>query len=188
MDVSISSNFERYLFYLAGEESSTLASWMRTFEATGDLFVPYTLLDKARQDFVSHSANRSEIIVTMRDFWHKENYLLSPQSATAVAGIRYVGRDGANTVCMCTSHPGKFREAVELALIDSPPPPRPLQLESLLALPVRSQRLPLRHEAVKAFIKKKAIVDKGDMQLYYFSIGVAALAILGIFVLGQKRK
>jgi threonine synthase len=35
MDISVSSNFERYLFYLAGGNAETLASWMDSFESSG---------------------------------------------------------------------------------------------------------------------------------------------------------
>jgi threonine synthase len=35
MDISVSSNFERYLFYLAGANAETLASWMDSFESSG---------------------------------------------------------------------------------------------------------------------------------------------------------
>ena len=37
MDICVSSNFERYLFFLAGNDSATLASWMNMFEETKKL-------------------------------------------------------------------------------------------------------------------------------------------------------
>jgi threonine synthase len=188
MDISVSSNFERYLFYLADEESNTLASWMRVFEATGDLSVPYSLLNKARNDFSSHCANRSEIITTMRDFYQKENYLLCPHSATAVAGMRFLDLDGSNTVCLCTAHPAKFKDAVDLALVNccSQPDP-PAILEGLKNLPVRTHHMDAKYEDVKAFIQKRALVDTEDRELYFLSLGVAAIALIAIFSLRGRK-
>merc|ERR1719326_1836640 len=40
MDIQISSNFERYLFYLFQEDSGKLATAMASFKATGKLHVP----------------------------------------------------------------------------------------------------------------------------------------------------
>ena len=39
MDICVSSNFERYLFHLAGDDSTTLAKWMKDFETTGKLTI-----------------------------------------------------------------------------------------------------------------------------------------------------
>jgi len=99
MDISISSNFERYLYYLADENSSVLASWMRIFESTGNLSVPYRTLHRARDDFCSHASNREEIITTMRMVYEKERCLLCPHTATAVAGMKVLDLDPSTTVC-----------------------------------------------------------------------------------------
>ena len=38
MDICVSSNFERYLFFLAGNDASKLAEWMKTFEEMNKIF------------------------------------------------------------------------------------------------------------------------------------------------------
>ncbi|CAN0343625.1 unnamed protein product, partial [Hapterophycus canaliculatus] len=35
MDICVSSNFERYLFHLSGDDGEVLAGWLKGFEATG---------------------------------------------------------------------------------------------------------------------------------------------------------
>jgi threonine synthase len=37
MDISVSSNFERYLYYLSGEDPVVLSAWMDQFETTGEV-------------------------------------------------------------------------------------------------------------------------------------------------------
>jgi len=39
MDICVSSNFERYLFHLAGDDATTLSSWIQAFENTGKLTI-----------------------------------------------------------------------------------------------------------------------------------------------------
>ncbi|EJK66715.1 hypothetical protein THAOC_12335 [Thalassiosira oceanica] len=39
MDICVSSNFERYLYHLSGEDSATLVGWMKGFETTGKLTI-----------------------------------------------------------------------------------------------------------------------------------------------------
>jgi len=52
MDISVSSNFERYLFYLAGN-TTILTQWMNDFESTGSITVPKKAYKKAISEFTS---------------------------------------------------------------------------------------------------------------------------------------
>ena len=142
MDISVSSNFERYLYYLAGESSDLLSSWMNTFESTGQITVPTEALHAAQQDFCSFTADKLTILRTMKGLHDKEGYLVCPHTATAVAAVQSLlaaaapasatttsavgtaaGNDaGASSdhssayVCLATAHAAKFEEAVQLAL------------------------------------------------------------------------
>ncbi|KAJ1404495.1 threonine synthase, partial [Ochromonadaceae sp. CCMP2298] len=80
MDISVSSNFERYLYFLAGEDGATLHAWMETFEATGQLTVPPSALRQARSDFSSFTADKALIVHTMAQVYKSENYLLCPHT------------------------------------------------------------------------------------------------------------
>merc|ERR1719230_1647527 len=53
MDIGISSNFERYLFYLFGQDAAVLAKAMGGFKSTGKLHVEPPELEAARKDFAS---------------------------------------------------------------------------------------------------------------------------------------
>ena len=61
MDISISSNFERYLFELAGRDHDKLKRWMTGFEATGELSLEGDLLEKAREDFISGRGDEEQV-------------------------------------------------------------------------------------------------------------------------------
>jgi threonine synthase len=80
MDISVPSNFERFLYYLADESSQQLKNWMEVFEATEELILDKPLLDRARQDFCSNTATKSEIIEAMRTVHAQEKYLVDPHT------------------------------------------------------------------------------------------------------------
>ena len=48
MDICVSSNFERFLFWLGGNDCATLAGWMEGFKRTGKLTLDGELLEKAQ--------------------------------------------------------------------------------------------------------------------------------------------
>ncbi len=54
MDICVSSNFERYLFALCGENPDVLRDWMLDFEKTGKLTIAGGLLTKAQDEMSSY--------------------------------------------------------------------------------------------------------------------------------------
>ena len=156
MDISISSNFERYLYYLAGESAEKLSEWMKLFESTGEISVPLDLLEVARSEFASVSSSKDNIIATMRETFDKYNYLACPHTATALFAVKTLGLLADETVCLATAHPAKFEEAVQLSLLEvAPTIPRPAELNALFDLPVRTTSLPNSLLEVQTFIREK---------------------------------
>lgn len=171
MDISVSSNFERYLYYLAGEDPARLRAWMSTFETTGAVSVTPDGLVQARSEFSSYSASGNTIIQTMRELFEDEAYLVCPHTATAVAAVvdQSVHRerckraiDNGNDsdsihVCLATAHPAKFELAVQKALYGSVKniPARPVELEELFALETRKVSLPGSLGDIIAYIRSK---------------------------------
>ena len=170
MDISVSSNFERYLYYLADESPSVLRAWMSTFESTGVLQMPEELLHRAREVFGSHATSENEIVATMSTLYREEKYLVCPHTATAVAGLQaYAASLSAGVspslspdtppvhVCLATAHPAKFELAVQRAMTtigeNEVAPPRPIELDALFNLPTRRVQLPNSLYAVKIFMR-----------------------------------
>jgi threonine synthase len=156
MDISVSSNFERYLFYLAGSSSDTLKSWMDAFEGQGEIKVPAELLMVARSELASYSSSKSDIVSAMRDVFDREKYLVCPHTATAVVAVRELGLKASRTVILATAHPAKFEEAVALALVDGRvTPARPKILNDLFVMPTRSTHLPNSLAEIESFVRSK---------------------------------
>lgn len=192
MDISISSNFERYLYYLAGESSELLNRWMEIFETTGEVNIPVKLLESARLDFMSVSSTKENIIQTMRETFDKHNYLLCPHTATAVYAVKSLKLDPQTTVCLATAHPAKFEEAVNLALCDGRQVPnRPAELSVLFNLPVRTTALTNSLTRVQSFMREKTSKLKKSSNissgLIAFSVSAIALATAA-FIIWQRSK
>ena len=200
MDISVSSNFERYLFYLAGS-AEVLADWMTAFESTGALTVSPAQLKQAQGDFLSYGSHKDEIVKVMKEFYVSEKYLFCPHTATAVAGVRKLGLPSATTVCLATAHPAKFADAVNLALSGtSEIPAIPQELNILFSLPVKKTFLPSKLRSIQAFILEK--VEKSPVKsssgpsdsvatwwLLPVGVSLSAVAIvtLGLFLAARRK-
>lgn len=161
MDISVSSNFERYLFYLADCNSTKLAQWMQAFESTGQMSVEPSLLEKARTEFSSYASTKDMIVSTMRKIYDAEGYLVCPHTATAVVAVTSMNLPADRTVCLATAHPAKFEEAMTLAL--TPPrriPVRPRPLQELFSMNTRSTDLPNSLAKVQAFVRFKRTLNE----------------------------
>ena len=135
MDICVSSNFERFLFHLAGDNAATLKSWMDGFEKNGKLTVEGELLKTAQKEFLSARVALDENLATIKTSWEKDNYLLCPHTSIGVAAPAKHSLAPASTVALATAHPGKFYTAVKKAVPE--PPPLPPQLACLWDMPNR---------------------------------------------------
>jgi threonine synthase len=153
MDICVSSNFERYLFFLAGNDSEKLAQWMEKFEETKKLDIGGDLLAKAQSDFTSARADTKMTLAVMKEYNDKYNYVLCPHTAVGVSAIQQTGDVNETMVCLATAHDGKFPEAVAKAIDPMPEPPK--ELACLYGLPTRLSECPNDVRAVQDFMEKR---------------------------------
>eukprot|EP00529_Nitzschia_sp_RCC80_P022416 CAMPEP_0113459740 /NCGR_PEP_ID=MMETSP0014_2-20120614/10616_1 /TAXON_ID=2857 /ORGANISM="Nitzschia sp." /LENGTH=480 /DNA_ID=CAMNT_0000351349 /DNA_START=249 /DNA_END=1691 /DNA_ORIENTATION=- /assembly_acc=CAM_ASM_000159 len=153
MDICVSSNFERYLFFLAGNDSSKLAEWMSTFEETKKLTIDGDLLKKAQSDFSSARADTAMTLDVIKKYNEEHNYVMCPHTAVGVSAIHQTGDVEPVMVCLATAHDGKFPAAVQQAI--DPLPPAPEQLANLLDLPYRVSECPNDLKKVQDFMEHK---------------------------------
>jgi threonine synthase len=153
MDICVSSNFERYLFFLCGNDASKLAEWMKTFEETKKLTITGELLEKAQKDFTSARADTKMTLETIRDYNDKYGYILCPHTAVGISAIHQTGDVNETMVSLATAHEGKFPAAVNQIVDPLPPPPE--QLANLLDLPTRVSEFPNDLEAIQMFVQER---------------------------------
>jgi len=153
MDICVSSNFERYLFHLANDNSTTLHDWMKTFEKTGKITVTGKELEQAQKDFSSARADTTETLKTIKNYYEKHQYMLCPHSAVGVSAIEQLNEINSHTVCLATAHEAKFPAACQRAVDPLPTPPT--QLSELYSLKTRSSRCANDLKLVQTFMKGK---------------------------------
>lgn len=136
MDILVSSNFERLLWYIAYETSgrsrkaagAQLQTWMKQLKEQGKLEVSPEQLALARKDFDAERVSDGQTKETiLRYFTRKSNehhsrgsYLIDPHTAV---GFEAANRrsaspspNKAHQVVLSTAHPAKFAEAVTSSL------------------------------------------------------------------------
>ena len=153
MDIQVASNFERYLYYLRGEDSSQVVRDMEQFAATGGLDLS-ALHERVAEDFGSRAVSEEETLATIREFHSEHDYLLDPHTAVGVcAGMEFREQERP-MVCLATAHPAKFGEAVTRAIGHTPD--LPPSLAALREEDSRCQVLDADAAQIKAFVTEHA--------------------------------
>jgi len=170
MDIGISSNFERYLFYLFGEDSKRLANMMTTFNETDRLAVNKEELESARQDFLAAACTEQQTIDYISKFQKEYDYTLDPHTACGVAAVdacrSQLTPESAKhkIVVLGTAHAAKFSMAVAKAI--GRPPALPKGLADLQGKEVRFQVQPAKTGVIKQIIEQTVPDITGARNVY----------------------
>ncbi len=151
MDIQISSNLERYLYYLFDEDGAKVQSSMKIFAKHGKLFFDRWLLKKIKDDFESHMATEQDTEQTIRQLYEQTGYLIDPHTATGVFAALSSKHEGV--VCLSTAHPAKFPKAIKKAIGRFPKEPD--AIGKLKSKDKKMVVLDNNIDLVKSFIKEK---------------------------------
>ncbi|CAN8104354.1 unnamed protein product [Discula destructiva] len=134
MDILVSSNFERLLWFLAYEFAAEagmddewnkrqagqeVAAWLRDLKTAGGFSVYKAVHLSAQRGFESERVDDEQTVATIKDFYGRLGYILDPHSAVGIAAAQRSGaRAGATVphIALATAHPAKFANAVDMAL------------------------------------------------------------------------
>ncbi|KAJ5510449.1 Tryptophan synthase beta subunit-like PLP-dependent enzymes superfamily [Penicillium expansum] len=123
MDILVSSNFERLLWFLSyqtanGTEAERrkhacedVSGWLNELKTNGGFQVPSAVLEAAKVDFERSWSGSAKSSKT-------GGYILDPHTAVGVAATRrsLARNPDATHISLSTAHPAKFASAVDLAL------------------------------------------------------------------------
>lgn len=137
MDILVSSNFERLMWFLAKDFSSTaglndefnkkqagqeVSAWYQSLKTTGGFGpVHQDILENGRLNFESERVSDPQTLETIKACYEQTGYVLDPHTAVGVAASRRsIDRTGSHIqhISLSTAHPAKFSGAVTLALKD----------------------------------------------------------------------
>ncbi|MFT4711824.1 MAG: threonine synthase [Candidatus Azotimanducaceae bacterium] len=149
MDIQVSSNFERYLYYALDGSSEKVREFMFSFAETGSASIPFNT-PSFDQQFAAGSASNEQTLATIRQLYESEAYVADPHTAVGLHVGRQFRRPGVPVVHLATAHPAKFDSAIELALPEVHP--THATLEALKGLQTRKSSLKVDEKALKEFI------------------------------------
>ncbi len=118
MDILISSNLERMLYYLSDGDCELVAALMAELAETGRYEVPADLLARIQEVFGCGWASEAEVSEAIRSCWEGHGYLIDPHTACGYHVLeRTPAAPGARArVLLSTASPYKFPRAVADAL------------------------------------------------------------------------
>lgn len=196
MDICVSSNFERYLFHVFGEDPEVLRSLMEGFEGRGQpvttivgsseknkLAVTSKTLEKARADFASERAPTKDTLDVIRQYNDKHQYLFCPHSAVGVVAAIKLGMADESMVCLATAHAGKFYDAVSKAIKELPP--LPPALAAVQTLPMRHTDVPNDLKECERIVMQRSGLLENDGKHLPLGLVLALPAIILMLIFGK---
>ena len=150
MDIQVSSNFERALYWAMDGDAGATAQLMAELRDDGGFTIPQGALQALREIYASGRASEAETEATIRDTYVATGELLCPHSAVGVKVAAEHLVPGTPMITLATAHPAKFPDAVEAAtgLRPSLPP----HLAALMAGAERVTQVENNAAALKSLI------------------------------------
>lgn len=166
MDILISSNLERLLFHLAGEDDALIRRWFAQLAETGRYAVTPEVKEKLQAEFVGGFCDDQAAEETIHRLFAAYGYLCDPHTAVAVKVheeyVRETG-DDTRTIIASTASPYKFCGSVLPAVTDIPVPEDPFAQMELLrqvsGMAAPASLMGLREKAVRF----TGSIEKGQM-------------------------
>ena len=112
MDILISSNLERLLYYMSGCDNEYIASLMKDLKESGKYQVKDEILSKIQEEFTSGFATNEETQKTISEVYKKDGYLLDPHTAVAYKVFMENKDEKHPSVILSTASPYKFTKSV----------------------------------------------------------------------------
>ena len=114
MDIQISSNFERLLFDILGEDDKKVSLLMNNLKTKGFFKLDQEAVKIIKKDFCAEKINDKEVLDIIKNFNLESKFILDPHTATAFGAVKKI-KNLSETIILGTAHPYKFLETVKKA-------------------------------------------------------------------------
>lgn len=119
MDILISSNLERLVWFLSNKDGKRVKSYMQSLKDKGIYKVDEDIFRAMREHFFAGYATEEEVLEAIYKMYKKTGYLLDTHTATGyhvIEQYREETKDTLPIVLLATASPYKFPESVYFAL------------------------------------------------------------------------
>ena len=154
MDILVSSNLERLLYCLSGDDK-LVAGYMQALKETGSYTVGEDLRQAVAKEFWAGSCDDARTFAAIRARFEEEGYLMDTHTAVAwsvLEDYRKETGDMTATAVLSTASPFKFCDSVLRALGEETDAPGTVLLEQLTAktgVPAPAPLAALKNKAVR---------------------------------------
>ncbi len=166
MDILISSNLERLIYHIAGDDSKVDAEYMKQLSQNGK----YEITDDMRKklaDFYGNFASEEETAATIKNLFEKTGYIIDTHTAVASTVYnKYLQETGDDTVTVIasTASPYKFTRSVMKAIGHDDASKDDFQLADELS-EITKTAVPEAVTSIRdAQIRHDIVVDKTEME------------------------
>jgi len=173
MDILISSNLERLLYDVTGNDAAAVTADLEDLKVSGVYSVDKKTINNINMVFWSSSANQEECKSTIRNVYQEFRYLIDPHTAVGIDVYdKYVISTGDTSpaVAVSTASPFKFNKTVAEAIFGTAAADGRTEFEILedlsgktgLEIPVPLRNLdqkPVLHDKICDVSAMKAAVD-----------------------------
>lgn len=173
MDILISSNLERLLYYVSGGDTAYVKGLMKELQTKGRYCVSAEILAAIQKVFAVGYASDEQCRAAMKAKFDKDQYVLDPHTACAYTAMKQCKDNHVPCVLLATASPYKFcgsvsealfreRQADEFAMMDAlemkthTQAPKPLK--QLRSMPVRHNEVIERNEMRAAIARKAGVL------------------------------
>lgn len=169
MDILISSNLERLLYFTAGTDAT--AEYMRELANTGRYEVSDEVKQKIQSNFAGYCADEEETAKTLKSFY-ENGYLADTHTSVALCcAEKYLAdtEDNKKTVVLSTASPYKFAADVYKSITATEAPDGTAALDALCELTEMEISYPLKNLDSRA-VNFSTVIDKEQMldEVYKF--------------------
>ncbi len=114
MDIQVASNFERLLFYIAGEDDQRVSLLMDLLSEKGFFKLDQGEIEKIKKDFEAVRINDEDTQRIIKEINDEFKFIVDPHTATGF-GAAKKNKGLENIVVLGTAHPYKFNDTVKKA-------------------------------------------------------------------------
>lgn len=168
MDILISSNFERFLYYVLGSADKVAAA-MKALNKEGRYAISEEELADALGEITGGWASSEDMKRAMKVVYESYDYLMDPHTAVAYAVYHRLRREGkierhSHTVIISTAHPYKFPGIVaEILGLDETGTPydvlRRIEKKTGIPIPFQLGDLEMKEKRFTDTIRKDDVAD-----------------------------
>lgn len=175
MDILISSNLERLLYHISGEDDGQIREWFGALASEGRYEVTDEVKAVLKEEFYAGCCDDTETKACIKDIYNKYSYTCDTHTAVAVKvynDYKAATGDETKTIIASTASPYKFSGSVLEAIginTDSDEFELVEKLAEASKIPVPASLAELKNKDIRF----KEIIDKTEMKEFVFkSLGI----------------